>query len=176
MKTIMIYAGIGLALVAMNLAGIYMIVGGINKEHPAVESKSSTASTDEAPSEGSAGAHEKASTEATPGVKKEAIYFPIFPAFVANVITDGDKPKFMQADVTVMAHDQADIDAFQLHMPAIRNALIMLFAGSRYDELSTADGKEKLRLASLATIRSSMEKAYGKPAIEDVYFTRLVIQ
>ena len=59
----------------------------------------------------------------------------------------------------------------------MRNDLLMLFANQRYEIVAQRDGKEKLRMDALKTIRHIVESNGGKPAsIENVYFTSFVMQ
>jgi flagellar FliL protein len=59
----------------------------------------------------------------------------------------------------------------------VKNDLLMLFGGQKYEDLSTRAGKEKLQKDALASVRSIIEKAGGKPeSIEALYFTSFVMQ
>jgi flagellar FliL protein len=58
----------------------------------------------------------------------------------------------------------------------IRNSLILLFSGQVYEELQTDEGRELLRQAALAELQTIIEKELGKPGIEKVLFTNLVMQ
>jgi flagellar FliL protein len=61
--------------------------------------------------------------------------------------------------------------------PAVRNDLVMLFSGQDNATLMTVDGKEKLRAATLASIRKVIDGEGGSgKLIEAVYFTSFVIQ
>jgi len=66
--------------------------------------------------------------------------------------------------------------AVEEHMPVIRNSLVMLFSGQKYEDVATREGKERLRQQTLAEIRKVLEERTGKPGIEDVYFTAFVMQ
>ncbi len=59
----------------------------------------------------------------------------------------------------------------------MRNDLILLYSSQNDTTLTTIDGKEKLRAATLAAIRNVLNQAgaNGK-LIEQVYFTSFVIQ
>ena len=62
------------------------------------------------------------------------------------------------------------------HMPLIRNELNMLYSGQVYEELQTDEGREKLRQQSLEAIQKVMRKEIGRPGVEQVLFTNLVMQ
>ena len=82
----------------------------------------------------------------------------------------------MQITMEVMARDQGVINAVREHTPVIRNALILLYSGAVYDEVTTLDGKEKMLADGLEKIQGVMTEQIGEPGVEAVYFTALVIQ
>jgi flagellar protein FliL len=104
------------------------------------------------------------------------IYFKFDPAFVVNFGGEGSA-RYLQVTVEAMARDPAAIEGLKNFEPAVRNDLVMLFSGQDNGTLMTVDGKEKLRAATLASIRKVLdgEGSNGK-VIEAVYFTSFVIQ
>jgi len=108
-------------------------------------------------------------------VKAPAIYFPLKPPLIVNYQARG-RQRFLQAEVSVMSRDEEAIADIELHMPRIRNALILLFSGQVYEEMQTDEGKEILRSEVLAEVQKIMEEETGKPGIEKVLFTNLVMQ
>ena len=86
------------------------------------------------------------------------------------------RQRFLQAEITVMAREDDVIEAVELHMPMIRNSLILLFSGQVYAELQTEEGRELLRQLALLELQEIMEKELGKPGIEKILFTNLVMQ
>ncbi|MGH1441247.1 MAG: flagellar basal body-associated FliL family protein [Cellvibrionaceae bacterium] len=107
--------------------------------------------------------------------KLPAIYFPLKPPLIVNYEARG-RQRFLQAEITVMAREDDVIEAIEIHMPMIRNSLILLFSGQVYEELQTDEGRELLRQAALVELQSIMEKEIGKPGVEKVLFTNLVMQ
>lgn len=108
-------------------------------------------------------------------VKLPAIYFPLKPPLIVNYMSRG-RQRFLQADITVMAREDDVIEAVEIHMPRIRNALILLFSGQVYEELQTDEGRELLRQIALTELQQILEEEIGKPGIEKVLFTNLVMQ
>lgn len=108
-------------------------------------------------------------------VKKPALYYSLKPAFVVNFATQG-RQRFLQTDVSLLIRD-ADISAaLDLHMPAIRNSLVLLFSAQQFDALQTIEGKEMLREEALASVQGVLLKEIGKPGVEQVLFTSFVMQ
>ena len=53
----------------------------------------------------------------------------------------------------------------------------MLFANQKYEVVAQREGKEKLRMEALKSIKHVVETNGGKPdSIENVYFTSFVMQ
>lgn len=104
-----------------------------------------------------------------------AIYLPVDPAFVVNFASQG-KARFLQVTVEVMTRDPAMPDQIKLHMPVIRNNLMLLFSSQSYDGVSTLDGKESLREEALEVVQQILEEETGDPGVEAVYFTSFVMQ
>ncbi len=108
-------------------------------------------------------------------LKQPAIYEELMPAFVVNFKHKG-RARYMQVSVALMARDQAALDALKVHMPVLRNRLVMLFSSQDFDALITPVGKEMLLQQATASVQELAEKETGKVAIERVLFTNLVLQ
>lgn len=118
----------------------------------------------EAPEEGSAAP-----------VTGPAIYYPLKPPIIVNFQARG-RQRFLQADLTLMTRDESVIRAIEVHMPMIRNSLILLFGGQVYEELQTAEGKALFQEQALAEVQRLMTQEIGKPGVEQVLFTNFVMQ
>ncbi len=106
---------------------------------------------------------------------KEAIYENIHPAFTVNFNEDSKK-KFMQVYMVAKFYDMEARDQFKMHMPVVRNNLLLLMSGKTSEELSTVEAKEQLRKDALMSAQSVMQEIYGENLVEDIYFTKLVMQ
>jgi flagellar FliL protein len=104
------------------------------------------------------------------------IYYKFDPAFVVNFGGEG-ATRYLQVTVEAMSRDPAAMESLKATEPAVRNDLVMLFSGQDNATLMSADGKEKLRAATLASIRKVLDSEGGNgKLIEAVYFTSFVIQ
>ncbi|MBO2927498.1 flagellar basal body-associated protein FliL [Metapseudomonas otitidis] len=121
------------------------------------------------------GKKEEAAAEHAAPVKQPAIYEPLAPAFVVNFNQNG-RQRYMQVSVALMARDKGEMDALKVHMPVLRNKLVMLFSGQNFDNLVTAVGKEMLRQQATATVQELAKQETGKVVIEQVLFTNFVLQ
>ncbi len=105
-----------------------------------------------------------------------AKYVALDPPFVVSFTDDEGASRFVQLTLQAMARDEKTIQAIKTHSPAIRNAFLFVISSHKLEELTTLDGKEKLRKEMLAAANDVMERNTGKGDIEDLYFTSLVIQ
>lgn len=117
---------------------------------------------------------EEGAAAAPPG-KQQAIYEALTPAFVVNFNQKG-RQRYMQVSVALMARDQLALDALKVHMPLLRNRLVMLFSSQDFDALITPVGKEMLRQQATASVQELAQKETGKLAVEQVLFTNFVLQ
>ena len=123
-----------------------------------------------------AAAPEKAASEASAPTRSAPLYYKFDPAFVVNFGAEGNV-RFLQITLEAMSRDPAVVEAIKSNEPAIRNDLVLLFSAQQYDALMAPEGKEKLRAATLESVRKAIDAEGAKgAAIEGVYFTSFVIQ
>ena len=104
------------------------------------------------------------------------IYYKFDPPFVVNFGGEGST-RYLQVTVEAMSRDGGTLEVLKNNEPAVRNDLLMLFSSQDSTALLSADGKEKLRAATLAAIRKVLDsEGGGGKQIEAVYFTSFVIQ
>lgn len=104
-----------------------------------------------------------------------AEYLSLEPGFIVN-LSDGDSTRYLQANIDVMARDPKVIEEAKLHMPAIRNSLLMLFGQKSASDLQSIEQREALREEVLEKVQEVMEEETGEPGVEQVFFTAFVIQ
>jgi len=105
----------------------------------------------------------------------EAIYFGLDPDFVI-AFQNPKTARFLKAAVEVMARDDDVIEDIKLHMPAIRDSVVMLLSAKEEASLMSREGKEQLRAEILAEVQAVLEKNTGTRGVEAVYFTNFVMQ
>lgn len=112
----------------------------------------------------------------TATAKPAAIYEPLTPAFVVNFNQNG-RQRYMQVSITLQGRDQAALDALKVHMPVIRNNLVMMFSGQGFDTLAGSPvGQEMLRQKATAVVQEVAQKEVGKPVVDQLLFTNFVLQ
>ncbi|HUH36330.1 MAG TPA: flagellar basal body-associated FliL family protein [Spongiibacteraceae bacterium] len=136
--------------------------------------------SDESPAGEAAAAGETAA--AGKDKKTPALYFPLKPAFIVNFTARG-RTRYLQAEVSVQTRDPAVIAGIQQHMPLIRNRVVLLYSGERYEELQTPEGRAALADKTREAIQEVLvsegivapENA-EQGGVEHVLFTSFVMQ
>lgn len=128
---------------------------------------------------------EKADSAAPP---KPAHYLDLSPAFVVN-FEDQSNAAYLQVEMQVMARDPLVLEQVKNHMPVIRNNILLVMSGQKFEEVRTRAGKERLQQELLKAIQDVVAgarsqqagekdgKAGSAPAnVEQVYFTSFIMQ
>ena len=180
MKKIIIIVVAAVVLLSAIGGGAWAFLHKTADEGDSAESADSSESADEAkPAEKGAKKAKKGKKSAK--AKKEvdpalpAVYLALDPPFVVN-FEDQGVVRFLQITVEVGTHDPLVLDAAKLHMPIIRNNLVMLFSSQDLKSVTSREAKEKLRADALAEVRKVLEEQTGDPGVENVYFTSFVMQ
>lgn len=121
--------------------------------------------------------------EAAPAepVRAEAIYTKVRtmggkPMFVVTLQSQDDRPHYMQLYVEAKSRDQEVHDAMTLHMPLIVSRLNNLYSTQGFRELQSLEGKLALQDSSTDLVREIMQEKIGKPGVETILFTNMVMQ
>ena len=119
---------------------------------------------------------DKGKKQVKEGPKSPAIYVPLEPPFVVNFDAT-QSSRFLQVTVEIMTRDSAMSSLIKENNPAVRNDLLMLFGSQNATEISTREGKEKLRAETLETVRALIKGEGGNAQlVEAVFFTTFVMQ
>lgn len=118
---------------------------------------------------------DSAESEAAALANEPSIYLDLDPAFTIDFMVEG-RQRYVQLNMSVKSKNAAQIDAVTLHMPLIRNSLVLLFSSQSFDELQTAEGKVALKAAALDAINGILEQETGQGGIDAVLFTNFVMQ
>ncbi|NLQ16542.1 flagellar protein [Marinomonas sp. M1K-6] len=106
---------------------------------------------------------------------KPSIYLALEPAFTVDFMVDG-RQRYVQLSMTLKSKNTDQINAVTLHMPLIRNSLVLLFSSQSFVDLQTAEGKLALKQASLDAINGILEQETGQGGVDGVLFTNFVMQ
>lgn len=162
--TIIIIAVVALLMIGASIGGTLYFLGGSDEEM-------STANADSEAGD----KNKKSKKAAQEGESKVVIYHAFEPAFVVN-FEDKGVIRFLQVGLSVMTRDEAVIGHLKQHDPVIRNNLVLLFSSQSFKDLSSREGKEKLRAETLKEIQAILKKYTDDKGIDEAFFTSFVIQ
>jgi len=124
---------------------------------------------------GSGEPEEVAEAEPVSNKPVTAIYHNMRPPYVINYLA-GSKPRYLQAEFTVMARNEATIEAVILHMPLIRSQIVSYLTEQNFLELQTQEGKERVRGGIVQVVNSTLSTYEVEQGIESALFTNFVLQ
>jgi len=105
----------------------------------------------------------------------QVLYWPLEPAFVLN-FEGKSKARFMQIGLEAAMTNEKTYAAVKKHLPVIRNEIVLLLSGQKYEEMVTPEGKEQLRSEIIEVINTILKQRKSKKGIKNVYFTSFVMQ
>ena len=104
--------------------------------------------------------HKKVEAKKEPA--KPPLYVALDPPFVANF--GGDQvARFLQITVQILTREPETVEILKANDPVVRDNLLMLFSGQKYEVVAQPEGKEKLRQDALKSVRHVVETNGGKP-------------
>jgi flagellar protein FliL len=106
---------------------------------------------------------------------KIAIFYKFDPPFVVNIQSQSNN-RFLQLTLEAMTYDKEVTTDIDQYMPIIRNNILLLLSSLTYDQVSTLDGKQKLREDILKEIQNVLKDKIGKSGVDNVYLTSIVMQ
>jgi len=106
---------------------------------------------------------------------KKAPLFVTLEPFTVN-LRDDEGAHYLQVAVVLSVTDAGVGDAIKVHMPMIRNGILLLLSSKRSDELASLDGKQKLATEIATEARKPLAAAGVTEGVESVYFSSFVIQ
>lgn len=82
----------------------------------------------------------------------------------------------LQTSLALKVEDIRTVDLIKLHMPEVRNRILLLLSGKEASQITAIDGKKKLAAELLAEINQPFNEGGAGHAVESVLFTSFVIQ
>jgi flagellar protein FliL len=109
------------------------------------------------------------------------VYIPIDP-FTVNLVPESGSDQYLQITINVEALDAAVGEKLKVHMPKLRNKIMLILSSKKASELAPREGKEQLAEELKETMNAIIgngEPAKGKKAegpVKEVLFTSFIIQ
>lgn len=96
--------------------------------------------------------------------------------FTVNLQAEGGGEHYLQVGVDLKVADSTVVDLVKLHMPEIRNGVLLLLSSKSAEEIANLEGKQKLSAEIQEQVNKPLNaKATGK-GVTGVFFTSFVIQ
>ncbi len=83
--------------------------------------------------------------------------------------------KYLRTGMQLMVEGTDNVEKINIHNPAIRHAMIMLFSQFSPDQLLDPGQREELRKLALEDIRKSLEKYSSSTGLKDLFFTEFLV-
>lgn len=91
-----------------------------------------------------------------------ANYLDVKPVLVSNFEDQSAGATYLQIDMQLMARDPHVLDVAKLHMPVIRNNLLLIMSSQKVADMKTRAGKEKLQQTMLAAVQKIISDSAGQ--------------
>lgn len=111
--------------------------------------------------------------ESTP-VKKPPVFLSL-ETFTVNLQSE-HSDQHLQTNLTLKVEDTGVTDLIKLHMPEVRNRILLLLSSKAASQITATDGKKELAAELLAEINQSFGEERSGKMVESVLFTSFVIQ
>jgi len=116
----------------------------------------------------------KAAT-AKPVNTKPPVFVTLEP-FTVNLQQDDAGPQYLQVGLALKATDESLVEAVKLHMPEIRNRVLLLLSSKKASEIASLEGKKTLSTDLTREIVQPLAGSAAARALDSVLFTSFVIQ
>lgn len=115
-----------------------------------------------------------------PGEHKEAKPLPpvfvTLETFTVNLQSDGTADRYLQVGVDLKVTDQSTVDLVKLHMPEIRNSMLLLLSSKSAEQIAGLEGKQTLSAEIQEQVNKPLNAKVSGKGVTGVYFTSFVIQ
>ena len=84
--------------------------------------------------------------------------------------------KYLKVVVDVRVPSAGAAELVEYHLPALLDALVIVFTNSEDELIRSSGGKEEIRQQALVKLKSVMSSEEGDEVIEDLLFSSFVVQ
>jgi flagellar FliL protein len=120
----------------------------------------------------------KADTHKTQEVKAEVQKAPVFltlETFTVNLQADPET-QYLQTDITLKVGDAETGEFLKLHMPEVRNRVLLLLSSKKASDLLTLEGKKALSNEIIEQLKEPFTPGAKPQDVQGVSFTSFVVQ
>lgn len=121
---------------------------------------------------------EEAGSDKTPeqlAVEKEAFYVGLPRAFIFNA-HGSTRDRLVQIKVKLLVRGLENEALAKQHAPLVEGTLLKIFSAATVEQLTTVEGKVKLRQDAANAVTKALQELTGKPVVEQILFIGFVMQ
>ena len=119
-------------------------------------------------------AAEKKEKEAKAENSKVPVFVNMDP-FTVN-LRDEDTERYLQTNIVLQVKEEAQTEEFKGRMPQIRDRILMLLSSKKSPEIDSPEGKRKLAMEVIETLKKPFGAKGEGATVESVFFTSFIIQ
>lgn len=108
--------------------------------------------------------------------KQKPPVFVTLETFTVNLQADGGGEHYLQVGIDLKVTDSAVVDLVKLHMPEIRNGVLMLLSSKSAEQIASLEGKQKLSAEIQEQVNKPLNAKATDKGVTGVFFTSFVIQ
>jgi len=111
-------------------------------------------------------------------MKEESEKAPVFIAletFTVNLQPDPDE-QYLQVEMTMQVPDEKEVENIKLHMPEVRNRVLLLLSSKKASQLKSPEGKNELMNELTQEIKRPFAGSHNSQHLSGIFFTAFVIQ
>jgi flagellar FliL protein len=142
-------------------AAWFFLFSGGDKEHAEKKDGEEAAASDKTPEELAA--------------EKEAFYVALPRAFIFNA-HGSTRDRLVQIKVKLLVRGPENEALAKQHAPLVEGTLLKIFSASTVEQLTTVEGKAKLRADASEAVTKTLKEITGKPVVEQILFIGFVMQ
>jgi len=107
--------------------------------------------------------------------KGPAIYIGVPNAITAN-LPGANKSRTVQIKMNFLVRSEEAKQNVKLHMPQLKNDVLMLVSQKNADDLKLPEGRQQLQEEALKTVQKTLTDLVNDPTVEKVLFVSFVMQ
>lgn len=96
--------------------------------------------------------------------------------FTVNLQADGGGEHYLQVGIDLKVTDLTVVDLVKLHMPEIRNGVLLLLSSQSAEQIASLEGKQKLSAEIQEQVNKPLNANATGKGVTGVFFTSFVIQ
>ncbi len=108
-------------------------------------------------------------------VKPEIFYVRLYPDFITN-LSSKYKATFLQVRIELMTHGEEKKKLIEHNEPLLRDKLILLFNAQSIFAVKGKQARQELQKKALALVQEHLKNETGQPLVEQIYFTKVIVE